>query len=72
MIKDENEAIERVLRMVLENKITACDGNDIDIIPESVCVHGDNEKALEFVSKIRAALEKEGIEICPMADVIAR
>ena len=72
VIKDENEAIERVLRMVLENKITACDGNDIDIIPESVCVHGDNEKALEFVSKIRAALEKEGIEICPMADVIAR
>ena len=42
------------------------DGTDIEIVPDSVCVHGDNVKALTFVTKIRAALEAEGVEIAPL------
>ena len=35
--------------------------NDIEIVPDSVCVHGDSKHALEFVRKIRSALLAEGI-----------
>jgi 5-oxoprolinase (ATP-hydrolysing) subunit A len=63
MIEDEGEAIERVLRMVTEGKVRAITGVDIPIQADSVCVHGDGPKALAFVAKIRAALEKEGIEV---------
>ena len=69
VIHDEAEAIRRVVRMVKEHKVTACDGTDIEIIPDSICVHGDNEKALVFVTQIRAALEAEGIEIAPLMEV---
>lgn len=62
MITDENVAIERVIRMIKEHKVTAVDGTDIDIIPDSVCVHGDGEKAVLFVKKLNEAFDKEGIQ----------
>jgi UPF0271 protein len=70
MIRDENEAISRVIRMVKEHKVTAIDGTDIEIVPDSVCVHGDNEKALTFVTQIRSALEAEGIGIAPLSKTV--
>ncbi|HIW39511.1 MAG TPA: LamB/YcsF family protein [Candidatus Eubacterium pullicola] len=69
MIEDEEEAITRVVRMIKEGKVQAITGNDIDIKADSVCVHGDGEKALLFVEKIRKALTDEGIEICPLEEV---
>ncbi len=56
MILDEDEALNRVLRMAREGKVTAVTGEDISIRADSVCVHGDGEKALAFVRKIRQAL----------------
>ena len=66
VIHDEKLAISRVVCMVMEHKVTACDGTDIEIIPDSVCVHGDNVKALAFVTEIRKALEAEGVTIAPL------
>jgi UPF0271 protein len=70
MITDEDVAIARVVRMVKEGKVTAVTGKDIAIRADSVCVHGDGEKALAFVEKIRQALEKEGIEVCPLEKIV--
>lgn len=70
MITDENLAIERVVRIVKEQKVTAITGKDIDIKADSVCVHGDGEKALAFVAKIRERLTAEGIEICPLEKIV--
>ena len=63
MITDEEEAIERVLSMVLEKKVRAITGKEIPIQADSICVHGDGEKALLFVEKLRKTLEKEGVKI---------
>ena len=70
MITDENLAIERVVRMIKEEKVTAITGRDIPIKADSVCVHGDGEKALKFVEKIREAFQKEGIEIAPLKEIV--
>lgn len=66
MITDEDEAVRRVIRMILEHRVTSINGKEIEICPDSVCVHGDSAKALLFVKKIRAALEAEGIIIQPL------
>lgn len=63
MITDEHEAITRVIRMITEQKVKACSGIDIPIRADSVCVHGDGEKALLFVQKINQALKEANIEI---------
>lgn len=70
MIRDEDEAVSRVIRMIKERRVKTINGNDIEITADSVCVHGDSEKALLFVQKIRSALENEGIEIKPICDII--
>ena len=66
MITDEEEAIRRVVRMVKEGKVTSITGKDISIQADSICVHGDGEKALKFVQKIREALAAEQVETVPL------
>lgn len=70
VITDENLAIKRVVKMIKENKVTSINGKEIEIIPQSICVHGDNLKALEFVKKIRETLEREGILIKPLSSIV--
>ena len=70
MITDEDEAVARVIRMILEHRVTSINGKEIEICPDSVCVHGDSAKALLFVRKIRTALEQEGITIQPLHKIV--
>ncbi len=70
VIHDEEEAVRRTVRMVTEHKVAAADGQDIEIIPDSICVHGDNVKALAFVTRIRRALEAEGVTIAPLSEIV--
>lgn len=63
MIHQPSEAIERVIRMVKEGKVQAVDGTDININADTICVHGDEPQALEFVASLREALINENIPI---------
>ncbi|MGO1580604.1 MAG: LamB/YcsF family protein [Peptoniphilaceae bacterium] len=62
-VKDPSEAIPRVIRMVKEGKVTTANGKDIDIKADSICVHGDNPRAIEFVKEIKKGLIEADIEI---------
>ena len=68
MIEDEDLAVSRVVRMIKEDRVKTVTGEDIILRGDTICVHGDNKKALEFVKKIRAVLEKEKIKIAPIKD----
>ncbi len=70
MIEDENEAVERVVKVVMTGKVTTYTGNELDLKIDSICVHGDNAHALEFVKTIRARLAEEGVEIAPLSKVL--
>lgn len=70
VIHDKDEAIARTVRMVLEGKVTAITGEEVDIDAHSICVHGDNPSAVEFVKNIRSVLESKGIVIAPIADIV--
>ncbi|MDR4949093.1 LamB/YcsF family protein [Neobacillus cucumis] len=63
LIHDSDYAITRVLRMIKEGKVEAVDGKDIAIQANTICVHGDDPQALEFVTKLRQALLEENIQI---------
>lgn len=72
MITDENEAISRVIRMIKEGKVKAYSGEDIDIEAHSVCVHGDGEKALDFVRALNRAFADNGIKTVSLSEAIAK
>lgn len=70
VIHDTDLAIKRVIKMVKENKVEAINGKYINIKADSICVHGDNPKAIEFVKNIREELIREEIEISCINEVI--
>ena len=63
LIKDSVEAINQVVKMVKEQQVTSVQGSTVSIAADTVCIHGDGEKALEFAEQISATLKKENIEI---------
>lgn len=63
VLHDADEAIARTIRMVKEGVVTSINGNDIPIRADSICVHGDNASALEFVRNICEALINAGIDV---------
>jgi UPF0271 protein len=70
-VHDPIEAAERIIRILGEGKVRAIDGSDVAIAATTVCVHGDNPQAVEFVRKLRERLELEDVEIAapaPMPD----
>lgn len=70
IIHDTEIAIKRVIKMVKENKVEAINGKYINIKADSICVHGDNPKAIEFVKNIREELIREGIKISCINEII--
>lgn len=63
VITNEEEVIERVIRMIKSGCVKSITGKEIPIQVDSICVHGDNPKALNFVKMIRERLLSENIKI---------
>lgn len=63
VISDSDEALNQVVKMVTENKVISKNNKEITLQSDTICVHGDGAHALEFVTKIREKLTKEGIDI---------
>jgi len=63
MIEDEDIAVSRVLRMIREGLVRSRTGEDVEIQADTVCIHGDQPKALAFARRLRGALTEEGIEV---------
>ncbi len=63
MITDEDIAVARVLRMVLEGRVETRTGMEVALQADTVCIHGDQPKALAFARRLRSALEEAGVEV---------
>ena len=61
MIKDEDKAIEQVLTMVQKGIVYTTKGEIVEVKADTVCIHGDSEKALAFANKIKSRLEEANI-----------
>lgn len=66
-VHDPIEAADRILRILDEGKVRAVDGTDVTISAQTVCVHGDNPRAVDFVRKLRERLELEEVMIAAPA-----
>lgn len=66
VIHDHDVVAKRALKMTLEGKVIAIDGTEIDLRPDTLCVHGDNPAAVQMVKKIRQELKDSGVQVLPM------
>lgn len=63
VIKDDDEAIEQVLRMVQEGKVEAVDGTELPIRADTVCLHGDRPNAARLAQRLKAELKQAGVRV---------
>lgn len=70
LIKNHKVAVNQVIRMITEGKVTHLQGKDISIKADTVCIHGDGEKALDFAKYISTALNEAGITITKISDFL--
>ena len=68
VIHDPEKASRQALTMVQEGYVIAHDGTKFNVIPESICVHGDTPTAVLILQRIRAGLRKASIEVKPMGE----
>lgn len=61
LIKDTDQALKQVVRMVKEGKVRSLQGVDVPIQADTICIHGDGSHALLFARKIRTCLEESGV-----------
>lgn len=70
VIHDSEQAINRIKKMLVDGKIESINGKEIDIVADSICVHGDNPQAVSFVKEIKESLLAEGIKLKALKDFI--
>jgi UPF0271 protein len=70
VIHDVSEVVERSLRMVTEGRAGAVNGDEIEVQADSLCLHGDTPGAVEMASRLRKALEEDGISIVPLGQLV--
>ncbi len=70
VIKDAAVATQQVLDMVLNNTITSRNGKKITCKVHTLCVHGDEPTGVATARAVREGLEKAGVKLVPLTDMI--
>ena len=70
VITDEDLAISRVIDMIKTGTVKTISGGRVRVQADSICLHGDGIKAVEFARKIHEVLDRENVEITSIRDVI--
>ncbi len=63
LIADETQAVAQVLRMVREGRVQTVEGGVVAVSADTLCLHGDGANAVAFARGVRAALEREGVDV---------
>ena len=70
VLHDADQIAERTLRMVTEGTIEAVDGSQVDVVADSVCLHGDTPGAVAMARAVRDTLEGAGVEVVPLEELV--
>lgn len=63
VITDSNEAVKQFLAIVKNKEVKSRNGSVVPIQAQSICVHGDNQHALELLKAVHAVASENNIQI---------
>ncbi len=63
VLDDPQIVLERAVLMATEGTVVAADGPAVDLVADTICVHGDTPGAATLAQKLRAALEAAGVTV---------
>jgi 5-oxoprolinase (ATP-hydrolysing) subunit A len=71
VIQDPSLVVERSLRLVIEHRVTAITGEELDLQADTICLHGDTPGAVGLAAQLRDAFGRAGVEVLPMGRLLA-
>lgn len=63
VLHDPEAISARAVRMVTQGEVETIDGKVIEVVPDTLCVHGDTPAAVEIARAVRSALTDAGVTI---------
>jgi UPF0271 protein len=63
---DPEKVAERVLRGITEGKVETVNGNDIEVVSDSVCVHSDTPGVVRLAEAIVRKFRENDVEVRPL------
>ncbi|TNJ43279.1 LamB/YcsF family protein [Phaeobacter sp. B1627] len=67
VVKDLDEVIARVLKVLNHQKLTCVSGAEIDMPVQSVLIHSDTPGAVAMATRLRSEIQASGGEIAPIS-----
>jgi UPF0271 protein len=67
LIADAAKAAEQALRIAEKSAVIACDGTEIEIEAQTICIHSDTPGAVNIAAAVGRRLTQAGIAIQPLA-----
>jgi UPF0271 protein len=68
--RDPAQVAERAVRVARERKVPTTAGTDIEVDSPTICLHGDAPNALDVARAVRERLDREGIAVKPLAELL--
>lgn len=65
VLHDAKTVAKRAIRMARDGYVESVEGTRVAVMPDSLCIHGDNPEAIELVRATREALEASGLTVAP-------
>ena len=65
LVTDPLEAARRAVSLARDHVVPTVDGDSLELVGASICVHGDTPGALELARTVRGALREAGITVSP-------
>ena len=69
-IHDPGQAADRMLKLVKEGAVETPDGQTLKLQAHTICMHGDNPAAVKMAEVVKATLEKNGVAVKNLREVL--
>jgi UPF0271 protein len=67
VLHDPHEIARRCVAMATGGPVTDVEGGSLDLRPDSICVHGDTDGAVQIARQVREELTAAGVTLAPFA-----
>ncbi len=66
VIDDPKQVVERAVRLAQEGTVVTATGETLELVSDTICLHGDTPGAAELAARLRSGLEGAGIRVLPV------
>jgi 5-oxoprolinase (ATP-hydrolysing) subunit A len=67
LIRDPEEAGRQALSIVERRAVTACDGTEVAVDAQTICIHGDTPGAPKIAAAVARSLREASVRLCALS-----